>query len=714
MLHSETFPQRARARYGDRRLLLHRKLLPARPRPTARPNASSSSVNGILLKYPTERDFNLNEYMVVLEKPLGMTLAPDPISGKIMVQNIEEGSPAAACQLMQVGDIVKMCSAVFGEDMWQAIDIRRIRWAINNRTSKVKLVKLVLERSRRSNMLPTWYSKGQSGRCSVERDTLQLPVSFTSLSIIDDWTQDMVPSGKPLFVGFHRSVMGISQKHSLVVRKRDATLEELRQELVSARSEPEMDLMGTPSSSYTSSSSSSSSTSTPSSSSSPSKARERDRIPDRPRELDTRDLTHVASCRGLGAVLELGLVSMGGHVALRGTDPALFYGENSTSAPAASSSTSSPSPPSSSKSPPSSSTSSSTSSTSNSAPTSSYSPTSAAGTPSPSSSSYPYKSSNFSIATTSPAAVKAVSGRLGKRQGGNARSRRYSNFHIGRIRTLINAAAALQRLSFRRKGSVHHALPEACALLIHCKEDVEEAQVASLLAGWLHWYRRMPLQEALLSAELAMGCQVEQNLLEDATEYMVELGEEKLNRVVVAWKYGGMSVAVAGDIVGGWQNKVSLERCKKALGCRGDTARGHHFLELAGLGPGTYYYKFIVDGMWTVDPTAPKVLDTSGNYNNVLKVYEQQPIITSKERMDMARWKAAHLALELPMDSLPKKWLYPILVPCSFASVPIGLVGAVRKVIETDMRAVAQIPQWPDMYSQCVEARAVPWSDWQP
>ena len=33
--------------------------------------------------------------------------------------------------------MVRKCSAVFGEDMWHAVDIRRMRWAINNRTSKV-------------------------------------------------------------------------------------------------------------------------------------------------------------------------------------------------------------------------------------------------------------------------------------------------------------------------------------------------------------------------------------------------------------------------------------------------------------------------------------------------------------------------------------------------------------------------------------------------
>lgn len=50
------------------------------------------------------------------------------------------------------------------------------------------------------------------------------------------------------------------------------------------------------------------------------------------------------------------------------------------------------------------------------------------------------------------------------------------------------------------------------------------------------------------------------------------------------------------------------------------TCVGHYFLPLTGLRPGVYFYKFIVDGTWTVDPSAPKVIDTSGNYNNVLEV----------------------------------------------------------------------------------------------
>jgi hypothetical protein len=34
---------------------------------------------------------------------------------------------------------------------------------------------------------------------------------------------------------------------------------------------------------------------------------------------------------------------------------------------------------------------------------------------------------------------------------------------------------------------------------------------------------------------------------------------------------------------------------------------GNFFVELTGLRPGVYFYKYIVDGTWTVDPTMPKV-----------------------------------------------------------------------------------------------------------
>ena len=126
--------------------------------------------------------------------------------------------------------------------------------------------------------------------------------------------------------------------------------------------------------------------------------------------------------------------------------------------------------------------------------------------------------------------------------------------------------------------------------------------------------------------------------------------QERQGRNVLTWRgFGAQSVAVAGDIVGGWENHVSLLKCNDPEGCRGETAHGHFFLTLTGLKPGVYFYKFIVDGTWTVDPSAPKVIDSAGNYNNVLNVASLPLSITSKERLQLVRWQAGCMALELKM-----------------------------------------------------------------
>ncbi len=62
-----------------------------------------------------------------------------------------------------------------------------------------------------------------------------------------------------------------------------------------------------------------------------------------------------------------------------------------------------------------------------------------------------------------------------------------------RVRHLLNAAASLHRLWFRRGGRLHRARREACAVLLRCDGGME-AEVAVLLAGWLHWFARLPLQ----------------------------------------------------------------------------------------------------------------------------------------------------------------------------------------------------------------------------
>ncbi len=140
------------------------------------------------------------------------------------------------------------------------------------------------------------------------------------------------------------------------------------------------------------------------------------------------------------------------------------------------------------------------------------------------------------------------------------------------------------------------------------------------------------LQEALLSAEIALGCAIEQGVVEGATEALVTAAEERVSRVsetmsamahthththtraraqahshthtytpvrlstcfwiarggrsmslcvclcvsqvVLTWRYGGLTAAVAGDLVGSWSARMPLMRCKNPSGCKGTVQRG--------------------------------------------------------------------------------------------------------------------------------------------
>eukprot|EP00955_Chlamydomonas_euryale_P034943 349929-Chlamydomonas_euryale.AAC.18 len=229
--------------------------------------------------------------------------------------------------------------------------------------------------------------------------------------------------------------------------------------------------------------------------------------------------------------------------------------------------------------------------------------------------------------------------------------RRVPSGRDAEVAALLRAAAALQRLSFRRRWSPRHSMRlDRCAIFLHCDGVPTASKCGDLLAGWLHWFCHMPLQEAILSAELFMGSVVQQSLLEEATRQLIHASEDRMSQVTLMWRNGNVrSVAVAGSIVGGWNVQVPLMRCNNPAGCKGTAGQGHLYVALTGLKPGTYYYKFIVDGTWTVDPASPKVIDASGNYNNVLEVRPRPLPITTRERLQAARWEAARQAFECKM-----------------------------------------------------------------
>ena len=50
---------------------------------------------------------------------------------------------------------------------------------------------------------------------------------------------------------------------------------------------------------------------------------------------------------------------------------------------------------------------------------------------------------------------------------------------------------------------------------------------------------------------------------------------------------------------------------------------------------------------------AAQVPDSAGNWNNVMVIPEPPPVLTSREGLALARWHAAHLALEAKMGLPP-------------------------------------------------------------
>ncbi|GIL77880.1 hypothetical protein Vretimale_6585 [Volvox reticuliferus] len=719
------------------------------------PRTSAARRDSAVFRHPGELDLNLREYMVVLEKPVGLTLAPDPKTGQVVIQDIKPNSPAQKCGLIQVGDVVKCCSAVFGDDMWVAADIRRVRWAINSRLGDVKLL---LERGRRlEGGLTAWYCGGKAGVATRERDGMQLPYAFNGTTSPEEAASlvELPGAGRTLQAVFHRNTITQpppSRRASTVAAARSVAVQRLRRELSEVRNMRVLDLeairkrSGTPDgfvlpptgpsvgaqsgggSSGIGAAAAAASSSSPRAPSSgggsdgppppvvdvvappapsfasgggagngspngspngsngngnsnggvgdgggsgllsglklgpdstgsgaavaagpSSDATKKKVVSFLPwllvacGRLEHRDIATIASSRSLGAILELSLTRSQQSSGCGPTATAAAIADSSSSGNGSSSGVKDSS-------------SSSSSSKGGSylvvrgsdlAPLASdvgrvsYQDLLAVAT----AAANPTASSFSSAAASSPLSPSA-SGATAVRASFSALPT--SRYDPLRVRHLLNAAASLQRLAFRRGGKLHRARRDACAVLLHCDPGMD-ADVAVLLAGWLHWYGRLPLQEAILAAETAMGATVDQGLLEAGTLALLQGARERCSKVVLTWKYGGLTAYVAGDVVASWSARVPMVRCRSPMGCKGDTHPGHFFLEVQGLRPGVYYYKYIVDGTWAVDSYSSKVLDAAGNWNNVLVVPEPPVVLTSREGLALARWQAARLALEAKM-----------------------------------------------------------------
>jgi C-terminal processing protease CtpA/Prc len=98
-----------------------------------------------LSRYARQQRFaNADDRIVELKRPLGLVLEEDA-NGNVFVETIAPKGNAARTGLVKEGDIVTMCSATFGDQMWtcRGAGLTRVLAAIRIRAGPT--VKLVFE-----------------------------------------------------------------------------------------------------------------------------------------------------------------------------------------------------------------------------------------------------------------------------------------------------------------------------------------------------------------------------------------------------------------------------------------------------------------------------------------------------------------------------------------------------------------------------------------
>jgi len=62
-------------------------------------------------------------------------------------------------------------------------------------------------------------------------------------------------------------------------------------------------------------------------------------------------------------------------------------------------------------------------------------------------------------------------------------------------------------------------------------------------------------------AQKALGCAPDVSTIAAASKLLLDRSCERRQRVRLTWPYGGYSVEVAGDVVGGWHVRTPLHQC---------------------------------------------------------------------------------------------------------------------------------------------------------
>eukprot|EP00543_Licmophora_paradoxa_P002471 CAMPEP_0202455724 /NCGR_PEP_ID=MMETSP1360-20130828/13177_1 /ASSEMBLY_ACC=CAM_ASM_000848 /TAXON_ID=515479 /ORGANISM="Licmophora paradoxa, Strain CCMP2313" /LENGTH=208 /DNA_ID=CAMNT_0049075367 /DNA_START=116 /DNA_END=742 /DNA_ORIENTATION=+ len=101
--------------------------------------------NDLLRWAKASRQASSDDRVVELMRPLGLVLNEDEKTGNVYVETVAAKGNAARSGLVKEGDIVTMCSATFGNQMWstRGVGLTRVLAAIRVRAGPT--VKLALE-----------------------------------------------------------------------------------------------------------------------------------------------------------------------------------------------------------------------------------------------------------------------------------------------------------------------------------------------------------------------------------------------------------------------------------------------------------------------------------------------------------------------------------------------------------------------------------------
>ena len=115
------------------------------------------------------RSASSNDNLVELKRPLGLVLDEDD-NGNVVVQTVAPRGNAARSGLVKEGDIVTMCSATFGDQMWscRGVGLTRVLAAIRVRAGPT--VSLVFESQNQRKVKGVEVAKqAQAARDAKER-----------------------------------------------------------------------------------------------------------------------------------------------------------------------------------------------------------------------------------------------------------------------------------------------------------------------------------------------------------------------------------------------------------------------------------------------------------------------------------------------------------------------------------------------------------------